>query len=189
MLAQTITQQSLRRMAIQRPLAMPMAKFASPAAIATNSQLMQTRPVATRNIKPEEGYKILVEQRKNRPVAPHLTIYKPQMTSIGSGLTRITGAVLSGGFYIFGAAYLAAPLVGWHLESASLAAAFGSLPVIAKVLIKSVAAFPFTYHCINGVRHLIWDMGKSFTNRQIQIGGWAAFGLSGISAVYLALAW
>ncbi|KZF20296.1 cytochrome b560 subunit of succinate dehydrogenase [Xylona heveae TC161] len=188
MLAQRIAQQSLRRMAVQRPLATSMAKFASPAAIATN-QFIQTRPVATQNMKPNEAYNILVEQRKHRPVSPHLGIYQPQITWYGSALNRITGAICSGGLYVFGAAYLVAPLIGWHLESASLAAAFGSLPLIAKVLIKSSLAFPFTYHCVNGIRHLVWDFGKWFTNKQIQVSGWAAFAVSGLSTAYLALAW
>jgi succinate dehydrogenase/fumarate reductase cytochrome b subunit len=40
-----------------------------------------------------------------------------------------------------------------------MAAAFGSLPVAAKVGIKSLIAWPFAYHSINGVRHLVWDTG------------------------------
>jgi succinate dehydrogenase (ubiquinone) cytochrome b560 subunit len=61
--------------------------------------------------------------------------------------------------YVFGAAYLVSPLFGWHLDVVSMAAAFGALPVIAKVGIKTFIAAPFTFHCINGVRHLVWDTG------------------------------
>jgi hypothetical protein len=53
-----------------------------------------------------------------------------------SSLHRITGATLSGAMYVFGAAYLVSPVFGWHLDSATMAAAFGSLPVAAKVLTK-----------------------------------------------------
>ena len=61
------------------------------------------------------------------------------------------------GVYVFGAAYLVSPLFGWHLDVASMAAAFGSLPVAAKFGIKTAIALPFTYHSFNGLRHLAWD--------------------------------
>jgi succinate dehydrogenase (ubiquinone) cytochrome b560 subunit len=63
------------------------------------------------------------------------------------------------GVYVFGASYLIAPYLGWHLDVASMAAAFGSLPVAAKLGIKSFIAFPFAFHSINGLRHLTWDTG------------------------------
>jgi len=65
------------------------------------------------------------------------------------------------GVYVFGAAYLVSPLFGWHMDVASLVAAFGALPVAAKVGIKSIVAFPFAFHSINGLRHLVWDTGAS----------------------------
>lgn len=130
---------------------------------------------------------ILIKQRLNRPVSPHLAIYRPQITWYGSALNRITGSILSGGFYVFGAAYVLAPVMGWHLESASIAAAFGSLPVAAKFGIKALAAFPFTYHSYNGIRHLVWDMGYSINNKQVQRTGWAVVGLSVVSTLGLAL--
>ena len=61
--------------------------------------------------------------------------------------------------YVFGAAYLVSPLFGWHLDVVSMAAAFGSLPIAAKVGIKTAIAFPFAYHSLNGLRHLAWDTG------------------------------
>lgn len=126
-----------------------------------------TRPAATQSTSQDAGYEILVAQRKNRPVAPHLSIYRPQITWFASALNRITGCTLSGTFYIFGSAYLVAPLFGWHLESASLAAAFAAWPVAAKVATKMFFAWPFTFHCFNGVRHLVWDMGYEFKNQQV----------------------
>jgi succinate dehydrogenase (ubiquinone) cytochrome b560 subunit len=134
---------------------------------------------------PSDSYQILVAQRKLRPVSPHLTIYQPQIPWILSGLNRITGVTVSGGFYVFGIAYLVAPLLGWHLDSASMAAAFGSLPVAAKVLAKFAVAMPFTFHSINGVRHLVWDMGKNFKNKSIVATGWTVVGLSVASSLAL----
>jgi succinate dehydrogenase (ubiquinone) cytochrome b560 subunit len=136
---------------------------------------------------PADSYEILVAQRKLRPVSPHLTIYQPQMPWIASALNRITGSVLSGGFYVFGAAYLVSPLFGWHLDSASMAAAFGSLPVAMKVATKFAVALPFTFHSFNGLRHLTWDLGKSFANKTVIKTGWVVTGATVVSALYLAL--
>jgi len=135
---------------------------------------------------PTDSYEILVAQRKLRPVAPHLTIYQPQIPWIMSGLNRITGVALSGGLYVFGAAYLVSPLFGWHLDSATMASAFGSLPGIAKGLIKFTVAMPFTYHSFNGIRHLMWDFGLNFKNKSVVATGWTVVGVSVVSALGLA---
>jgi succinate dehydrogenase (ubiquinone) cytochrome b560 subunit len=138
-------------------------------------------------MKPAEGQQILAEQRKHRPVAPHLAIYRMQINYFNSPFNRITGTILSGGLYCFGAAYLVSPLFGWHLDTAALGSAFGSLPVAAKLAAKFAMASPFTFHGINGVGHLIWDTGRSFQRKQIVAQGWTILGLSFLSAVYLAV--
>jgi succinate dehydrogenase (ubiquinone) cytochrome b560 subunit len=138
-------------------------------------------------MKPAESQQILAEQRKRRPVSPHLTIYRMQINYFNSPFNRITGSILSGGLYCFGAAYLVSPLFGWHLDTATLVSAFGSLPVAAKVAAKFAMAVPFTFHGINGVGHLIWDMVRSFQRKQVVAQGWTILGLSIVSAVYLAV--
>ncbi|MCJ1302160.1 hypothetical protein MMC08_004963 [Hypocenomyce scalaris] len=189
MSVQRFTAHSMRRLAAQQPGAFSrtaVSKIAAPAAIATSHHRVQTRHAGTQSPNPADAYQILVAQRRNRPVSPHLSIYQPQITWYTSVLTRITGSILSGGFYIFGAAYLVAPLMGWHLESASLAAAFGAWPVAAKVATKFAVALPFTYHSLNGVRHLAWDTGRNLSNLAVQRSGWAVVGASVVSAVWLA---
>ena len=119
-------------------------------------------------------------------MSPHLAIYRPQITWLLSGLNRITGSILSGGFYIFGAAYLVSPLFGWHLDTASLAAAFATWPLAAKVLVKMGLALPFTFHSFNGIRHLVWDTGAQLSNQQVIRTGWAVVGLTVVSALGLA---
>ena len=102
------------------------------------------------------------------------------------------------GVYLFGAAYLVGPAFGWHLDVASMAAAFGSLPVAAKLGIKTAIALPFSYHSLNGLRHLAWDTGSGIrirdllliivlSNRQVIRTGWAVVGLSSVSAIALAM--
>ncbi|KAL6239461.1 hypothetical protein BDW75DRAFT_236372 [Aspergillus navahoensis] len=189
MLSQKVAQQSLRRLAVQQPYAMrwSLMNAASPAAVAMgrNIRKTQTRFAATSTTTSDPS-KILAEQRLRRPVSPHLTIYRPQITWYMSGLHRVTGIILSGPLYLFATAYLAAPLFGWHLESASLAASFATLPLAAKFSLKTLAALPFTYHSFNGLRHLMWDTGRGITNKQVIQTGWTVVGLSIASALYLA---
>ncbi|KAI5196404.1 hypothetical protein E4T42_01945 [Aureobasidium subglaciale] len=150
--------------------------------------LVQQRHAAFQTVSANEAsQQILAKQRLNRPVSPHLGIYKPQITWYGSALNRVTGVALSGGFYLFGLSYLVAPAFGWHVESAALAASFAAWPAALAILAKLVASFPFTYHSFNGLRHLMWDMGKGITNKQVQVTGWTVVGLSVLSSFVLAL--
>ena len=161
-----------------------MAWFIRPAPHLLTSA--SSRLAATTTVSADQAQnEILAAQRRNRPISPHLSIYKPQVTWILSGLNRVTGLMLSGPFYLFGLAYLAAPVLGWHLESASIAAAFASWPMIAKIGVKSFFAFPFTFHSFNSLRHLVWDTGSQFSNKQVIVSGWTAVGLSVVSALAL----
>lgn len=135
----------------------------------------------------EETTQILAKQRLNRPVSPHLTIYRPQITWYTSMMNRITGIALSGGLYLFGTAYLVAPTLGWHLESQALAAAFASWPVILQATTKFLVSMPFTFHCFNGVRHLVWDTASMITNKQVNQTGWLVVGLTVVSSLILAI--
>ncbi|KAJ5685766.1 hypothetical protein N7536_008385 [Penicillium majusculum] len=187
MFSQKVVQQSMRRLAVQQPIAMRSSMMgASPMAV-TLGKNIQTRQQVTSAPNTEDPSQILVKQRLQRPIAPHLTIYKPQIGWIGSSLHRITGVALSGSLYLWATAYLASPALGWHLESASMVAAMGALPLVAKVLLKTTIALPFTYHCMNGIRHLMWDLGRGLTNPVIIKTGWTVIGLSVASAVGLAL--
>ncbi|KAH6703297.1 succinate dehydrogenase cytochrome b subunit [Leptodontidium sp. MPI-SDFR-AT-0119] len=188
MLAQRATQQAMRRLVMRPGMASQMVfkKVAAPIAVGSS---MQTRAVATQKMTPADSYQILVEQRKKRPTSPNLGIYKPQTTWILSSLNRITGLTVAVPFYLFGLAYLASPLTGMHLDSATLAASFGALPVAAKFGLKFVAALPFTFHSLNGLRHLTWDMGKAFNNATVIKTAWACVGATVVSTLYLVLAY
>ncbi|KAG5291727.1 succinate dehydrogenase cytochrome b560 subunit [Histoplasma ohiense] len=185
MLPQRVAQQSVRRFVAHNPsqLRTAVSKIARPVAIATGNHIQTRYTASAANQDPTS---LLPQQRLNRPVSPHLSIYQPQITWILSSTNRITGVALSGGLYIFASAYLVAPLLGWHLESASIAAAFAGLPLAAKFCLKFAAALPFTFHSFNGCRHLVWDMGKQFTNKQVIVTGWTVVGLTVSSALALA---
>ncbi|KIW06841.1 succinate dehydrogenase, cytochrome b556 subunit [Verruconis gallopava] len=124
----------------------------------------------------------LVQQRLRRPVSPHLSIYGFQVNYIGSGLNRITGVLLSGGFYLTFMGYA----LGMPLSSSAMAASVAAWPVAAKVLTKVLIAFPFTYHSLAGVRHLYLDFALGFANKQYIKSMWAVFAVSGLSALYFA---
>lgn len=142
---------------------------------------------ATTIPKETEQNSILAQQRLHRPVAPHLAIYKPQVTWYLSGLNRITGLLVSGAFYAFGGLYLIAPYAGFHMESAVIAASFGAWPWIVKFAVKLGLALPFTFHSFNGIRHLVWDTASMITNKKVQQSGWFVVGLSVVSALGLAI--
>ncbi|KIX09834.1 succinate dehydrogenase, cytochrome b556 subunit [Rhinocladiella mackenziei CBS 650.93] len=187
MFSRRAMQVTTRRLVAANPSAFSktaLSRLPAPAVIATGQHL-QYRQAATTTTSQEAGSEILAAQRRNRPVSPHLSIYQPQITWYLSILHRITGASLSGAIYVFGAAYLVSPLFGWHLESASLAASFATLPMFLKIGLKSLIAFPFTFHCFNGLRHLVWDTGSAFTNKQVIQTGWTVVGLSVASALAL----
>jgi len=129
----------------------------------------------------------LEAQRRNRPTSPHLSIYRPQISWICGALHRNTAIVLSGSFYVFGFAYLVSPLLGWHLDSASMAAWFSALPILVKLAIKGVYGFSLAFHTVHGIRHLIWDTGAMLTNKQVQVSGWLTVGVSAAATVVCTL--
>ncbi|KAK3949934.1 hypothetical protein QBC32DRAFT_242616 [Pseudoneurospora amorphoporcata] len=168
--------------ALRRVAAAPSSvfKLATPLAL-------QTRTFQTDKLTPTDGSALLAKQRLSRPVSPHLDIYDAKQTWFGgSAWQRITGASFSGALYASAVAYLAAPLVGWHLESASLVAAAAALPVAVKGALKFLVAWPFVFHAINGVRHLAFDLGVGFARSTIIKTGWYFWGASIVGGLYLA---
>ena len=104
--------------------------------------------------------------RGNRPLSPHLMIYRPQMTSMTSIFVRITG----NGLIV--AALLA---VWWFVAAATGPDAYATANGVITswfgdlVMVLSVAAL--WYHTLGGVRHLIWDMGYLLEVEQSEMMG------------------
>ena len=91
---------------------------------------------------------------KDRPLSPHLQIYKPQITSVLSIFHRISGIFLSFGLLaMFAFVFLLAIgqdyYVLWQCFSNS---------VIGEVILMGWVLALF-FHMFNGVRHLFWDYG------------------------------
>ncbi|KAF1937750.1 mitochondrial succinate dehydrogenase cytochrome b560 subunit C [Clathrospora elynae] len=172
-------------MASQRIFQLGLRRAAAPGLrVQPAGRMVQRRLAATEHASQNQAAEILAKQRIARPVSPHLSIYKPQITSVASSLNRITGITLSGALYIFGIAYLAAPYTGWHLETQSMVAAVAAWPMAVKMGVKAFFAFPFFFHSLNGVRHLAWDVGVGFKNQQVIRSGWAVVALTAVGSIY-----
>ncbi len=109
----------------------------------------------------------------NRPLSPHLQIYRPQLTSVLSITHRMTGIVLSAGLVV---------LVAWLLALASGPQAYDrvnallfSIPGLILMLIWTQALF---YHLLNGIRHLLWDAGWLLDLSKAYASGWAVVTVS-----------
>lgn len=116
-----------------------------------------------------------------RPLSPHLQIYRPQWTSVLSILHRITGVALSVGTVL---------MVVWLGALAQGPAAFDSVraafahPLIVVCLIAwTLALF---YHLLNGIRHLLWDAGMLMELKPARISGWV---VAIAAAALTALVW
>jgi len=121
--------------------------------------------------------------RLKRPMSPHLTIYKYQITSVLSITHRMTGLALAGMTSALAIGTLAAPdTFPVYMEWLS-SQHFGA-PVIFGM--KFAIAWPFMFHFCNGLRHLAWDMGKGFEINQLYMSGYAVVATSIILATLLA---
>ena len=155
----------------------------------TNSNRLTAILTRQATVNAEESNNLLAKQRLNRPVSPHLGIYRPQITWYASAGHRITGSLLSGGLYLWGFGYLVSPLFGWHWSSNAIAASFAAWPAAVKVATKATLAFPFVFHCLNGLRHLMWDFTVGVNNKAVIQTGWTVIGASVLGTLYLALAY
>lgn len=102
-----------------------------------------------------------------RPLSPHLTIYRPQMSSVTSIFVRITGVALTLGFVL---------IIWWLLAAASSPAYFekinGAMTSWFVILIWVGSLWALWYHFLGGVRHLIWDMGYGFDIKTADMMGY-----------------
>ncbi|MGI9370516.1 MAG: succinate dehydrogenase, cytochrome b556 subunit [Ruegeria sp.] len=106
--------------------------------------------------------------RGNRPLSPHLSIYRPQLTSVTSILTRVTGnALVIAGLLI----------VWWFLAAATSPEAFERanwwLTSVLGDLIMAFSLWGIWYHTLAGIRHLIWDSAKGLDLPTAYKLGWA----------------
>lgn len=102
--------------------------------------------------------KNLFMKQKIRPLSPHLTIYKPQLTSVLSIFHRITGGFL-GLFIVLSSILVYSSLffVGSSYQYC-FSSDFSSLFSTTILTISYFTLFIVSFHMMNGVRHLSWDL-------------------------------
>ena len=105
----------------------------------------------------------------NRPLSPHVGIYKWQVSNTLSILHRATGIFLS-----LGSLALVAWVVATALGQSSYDAVLSILSSPLGLLVLFGQSFAFFYHLANSIRHLVWDAGYGFDKQVAQKSGWVA---------------
>ena len=121
-------------------------------------------------------------KRPQRPLSPHIQIYKREINMVMSILHRITGAAL----------YFGTVLLAWWLVAAAsgpehFARANGLVASPLGLLVMFGFTWALMHHLLGGVRHLIWDTGWGFDLESIDRISWAtAIGSAGLTvAIWL----
>ena len=118
--------------------------------------------------------------KETRPLSPHLSVYRWQVTNTLSIIHRLSGVALYFGslllpIWIFAVAF-GGPFGDWIIFL--ITHRFSFLPLIG-------LSFAFFYHSFNGIRHLLWDIGKGFEPNQLRNSGIAVVILSsGMTALF-----
>lgn len=121
----------------------------------------------------------------DRPLSPHLQVYRLALGTVLSGLHRIMGVALSASSLLL-VVWLAAVARGPEAY-ATVTRFYSSLPVR---LVLAGAIVAFWYHLFAGLRHLCWDAGLGFEKSTARKSGIAIVALAVLaSATTLALAW
>jgi len=102
----------------------------------------------------------------NRPLSPHLQVYRLPMLAILSILHRVTGVALAVGTLL---------LTWWLVAAATGPDAFATAQGFIGSIIGRLMLFGWTlalfYHLCNGIRHLFWDAGQGFEIPSAQRSG------------------
>lgn len=96
-----------------------------------------------------------VSPEAQRPLSPHLQIYRPMLTMMMSIMHRITGIALYAGTLL---------LAWWLIAAATDARAFDTANSVLTSLFGRLVLLGFTWalfhHLMGGIRHFIWDTGR-----------------------------
>jgi len=115
---------------------------------------------------------------RNRPLSPHLQVYKPQLTSVLSITHRMTGVALAFGAFL---------LANWVISATYGADAFALAQGLLGSWFGRLVLFGMTlalfFHLGNGIRHLAWDIGKGFELPQVRTSGYLVLAFTVIMTV------
>lgn len=117
----------------------------------------------------------------DRPLSPHLQIYRFPLTVITSITHRITGALLALGTL---------GLTSWLLATASGPQAYSTAQTVLGNRYAQLTLFLWTYalfyHLCNGIRHLVWDTGYGF---ELEMARRSAVAVFVAAAALTAIVW
>jgi succinate dehydrogenase / fumarate reductase cytochrome b subunit len=124
------------------------------------------KPLKT-SIANQQGATMADANPGERPLSPHLSIYRPQLTSLSSILNRLTGIAL----------LLAAFLIVWWLLAAATSAeayavADGILTSTIGDVVMTLSLWALWYHYLGGLRHLYFDAGHGLEVSTAEMLGW-----------------
>jgi succinate dehydrogenase / fumarate reductase cytochrome b subunit len=105
--------------------------------------------------------------KTERPLSPHISIYRWPITMLLSILHRITGMALA-----FGLLALAYWLVAVASGGEAYERAVTLLTSLPGKLLLIAWSFAFFLHLGNGVRHLVWDTGHGLEKSQANASAW-----------------
>ena len=107
--------------------------------------------------------------RIERPLSPHLQVYRWTLTMALSIVHRATGVAL-----YFGTLLLA----WWLIAAASGPGAYANVQACTGNIIGKLVLFGYTWalmhHLLSGLRHLVWDLGYGFKPSEREWLTWAA---------------
>ena len=104
---------------------------------------------------------------KNRPLSPHLQVYKWQLSSLLSITHRLTSIINTAGV----------TLICFWILSISMGEdcykyfAMFSSSIVGKFILVGFT-WSFCYHLLNGLRHLFWDMGLGLSIKNSYLSGY-----------------
>ena len=117
---------------------------------------------------------------RERPISPHLQVYKPQITSVLSIFHRITGVALTFGLIL---------LVAWIFTLSLGEDYFEYFVMFIKSWFGLLILFGFTfalnYHLCNGIRHLFWDAGYGYEIETVHKSGLAVLVVSFVLTILI----
>ena len=123
--------------------------------------------------------------RENRPLSPHLQVYRMYITMVVSGLHRITG---------FGLTITAGLLVWWFVAAATSPQSFALIDGILTswfgTLVMVVSLWGLCHHFLNGIRHLVWDTGSYMGLKSVNRSAWyVLIGAPLLTVLILLIVW
>ena len=113
-------------------------------------------------------------KKENRPLSPHLSIYKPQVTSVFSIFHRISGSILA-------LVILFIPVFSIFFDSFLSFSSFYYVYSIFYALFQIamyILCITFFFHCLNGFRHMLWYLGIGLDLNNLFVTGCLVLGLT-----------